>query len=126
MSPLRSTRTGELASGVGAEVGAGRSSAGGGGSTGGDTGSTGAGSNPGGPAYVPPERVTEGHHALEIVDHTIVRDLQGGPLRPVEGVVHEGLHLVVAEDGEAVEIMGDRDPVSMSSQPWQRSCIQPA
>ena len=32
---------------------------------------------------------------------------EGGPLRPVEGVVHEGLALVMAQNREVVHVMGD-------------------
>ena len=54
-----------------------------------------------------PERISEGHDSLVIVDHRLVGDIQSGPLGPVKGVVHEWLVLIPAEHREVIDVMGN-------------------
>ena len=51
--------------------------------------------------------IAECDDALVVLNDTGVGDIQGRPLRPVEGVVHEGLHLIPTEHGEVIDVVID-------------------
>ena len=54
-------------------------------------------------------RISERDHALVVLDDPRVGDVERIPLRPVEGVVHERLHLIPTQHREVIDVVIDRN-----------------
>ena len=70
------------------------------------------------------KRIPQDHHALEVLQHTFFRHIQGWPLGPVPGVIHEGLHLIMTEHGQVVHVMGDG--YALNGEPAVSAVVHPS